>query len=150
MEKFSPRQEAYIKVMETLPSRLKETLKAIEEIQPCTYQQVTKHLKTTTNQSTSRVTDLKNLGLICSDGITRVGGNARDLFRVCTEDEVMRNQKILLEDFTKEKEDLENDLKYFSNLSEYSKIRLKLRISNLTSKIVRLRKYDPHELKKED
>lgn len=42
MEKFSPRQEVYIKVMETLPSRLKETLKAIEEIQPCTYQQITK------------------------------------------------------------------------------------------------------------
>lgn len=86
MEKFSPRQEAYIKVMETLPSRLKETLKAIEEIQPCTYQQITKHLKTTTNNSTSRTSELKYLGLICTAGTTRVGDNSQDLFRVCTED----------------------------------------------------------------
>lgn len=147
---FTPRQEAYIKVMETLTVRLKETLKAIEEIQPCTYQQITKYLKTTTNQSTSRVSELKYLGLICTTGTTRVGGNSQDLFRVCTEDEVMRNQKILLDNFAKEKQDLENDLKYFSNLSKYSKTRLKLRISNLTSKIVRLRKYNSHELKKED
>lgn len=147
---FTPRQEAYIKVMETLPSRLKETLKAIEEIQPCTYQQITKHLKTTTNNSTSRTRELKYLGLICTAGTTRVGDNSQDLFRVCTEDEVMRNQKILLEDFTKEKANLENDLERFPTLSEDTKTRLKLRISNLKAKLFRLRKYDPHELKKED
>lgn len=147
---FTPRQEAYIKVMKTLPRRYKEVLKTIEEIQPCTYQQITKHLKTNTNISTSRVSELKNLGLICTAGTTREEGNSRDLFRVCSHDEVKRTQKILLADFTKEKESLENDLKYYFNLSEYSKTRLKLRISNLTSKIIRLRKYDPHELKKED
>lgn len=145
----TPRTEAYLKVTENLSERLQEVLNAIREIQPATYQQITRHLKTTTNNSTSRISDLKNLGLICSAGTTRQYGNNQDLFRLCTEQEAQEKQNLLFEKYRKDKESLEEALSHLIDLPNNGEaVRLiKNRIIYCSAKIRLLNRYKviPHQ-----
>ncbi|MDY6024670.1 hypothetical protein [Bergeyella zoohelcum] len=137
----TPRIEAFKKITENLTERLQETLKAIEEIQPTTYQQITRYMKTTTNISTSRISDLKALGLICSAGTTRVYGNTQDLFRICTEEEAREIQKGLFAKYRTAKEDLERAYLELTDQTPKAKEVIKGKITHYKNKLRLLNKY---------
>ena len=64
METRKAQREAFVLISQNLTERLYRVLDAVKKLQPCTYEEVTQYLKSTTSQSTSRLNDLYHLGLI--------------------------------------------------------------------------------------
>lgn len=64
MATITPRQEAYLKIKDTITERMNEILSVIEKIQPCTYEDIADELKTRTNLVTNRLNELEKTGLI--------------------------------------------------------------------------------------
>ncbi|MEY8761736.1 hypothetical protein [Chryseobacterium tongliaoense] len=103
----TPRQEAYLKIKDTIAERMNEVLAVIGRIQPCTYEDIADELKTRTNLTTNRISELEKVGLIRVTGRVKQKGNTRSLFSVCNEEEAKRLQEEFLIKYKSEKEDLE-------------------------------------------
>ena len=70
METRKAQREAFVLISQNLTEHLYRALDAVKKLQPCTYEEVTQYLKSTTSQSTSRLNDLYHLGLIREKAFT--------------------------------------------------------------------------------
>lgn len=108
MATITPRQEAYLKIKDTITERMNEILSVIERIQPCTYEDIADELKTRTNLVTNRLNELEKTGLIRVSDRVKQKGNTRSLFVVCSEEETKELQEGFFLKYRTEKEELES------------------------------------------
>ena len=108
MATITPRQEAYLKIKDTITERMNEILSVIEKIQPCTYEDIADELNTRTNLVTNRLNELEKTGLIRVSDRIKQKGNTRSLFIVCSEDETRELQEGFFLKYRTEKEELES------------------------------------------
>ncbi|GAA5096619.1 hypothetical protein GCM10023210_30600 [Chryseobacterium ginsengisoli] len=108
MATITPRQEAYLKIKDTITERMNEILSVIKRIQPCTYEDIADELKTRTNLVTNRLNELEKTGLIRVSDRIKQKGNTRSLFVVCNEDETKELQEKFFLKYRTEKEELES------------------------------------------
>lgn len=109
METRKAQREAFVLISQNLTGRLYRVLDAVKKLQPCTYEEVTQYLKSTTSQSTSRLNDLYHLGLIRVTGMTD-DKPRKSIYRVNTPEEAKATQKELLKRYQSERNNLINGL----------------------------------------
>lgn len=108
MATITPRQEAYLKIKDTITERMNEILSVIEKIQPCTYEDIADELRTRTNLVTNRLNELEKTGLIRVSDRIKQKGNTRSLFVICNEEETRELQEQFFIKYRTEKEELES------------------------------------------
>ena len=109
METRKAQREAFVLISQNLTEHLYRALDAVKKLQPCTYEEVTQYLKSTTSQSTSRLNDLYHLGLIRVTGMTQ-DKPRKSIYRVNTPEEAKATQKELLKRYQSERNNLINGL----------------------------------------
>lgn len=109
METRKAQREAFVLISQNLTEHLYRALDAVKKLQPCTYEEVTQYLKSTTSQSTSRLNDLYHLGLIRVTGMTD-DKPRKSIYRVNTPEEAKATQKELLKRYRSERNNLINGL----------------------------------------
>nr|DAY33576.1 MAG TPA: Putative transcriptional regulator [Caudoviricetes sp.] len=109
METRKAQREAFVLISQNLTEHLYRALDAVKKLQPCTYEEVTQYLKSTTSQSTSRLNDLYHLGLIRVTGMTD-DKPRKSIYRVNTPEEAKATQKELLKRYQSERNNLINGL----------------------------------------
>ena len=140
MATITPRQEAYLKIKDTITERMNEILSVIEKIQPCTYEDIADKLKTRTNLVTNRLNELEKTGLIRVSDRIKQKGNTRSLFVVCSEDETRELQEGFFLKYRTEKEELESAFLQIQDNPSAKDI-IKRRVSYCKYKLRLLNKY---------
>lgn len=141
MAPTTPKQEAYLKVKDTIPERMSTVLKCINEIQPCTYKEVVSKLNSASNTVTNRMSELVRVGLIKISGTIFRHGSNHNQYSICSEEEARENQRQLYREYRTEKDDLTNDLKLLVHGSEKGKKHVQRRISYCYDKLKLLNRY---------
>ena len=141
MAPTTPKQEAYLKVKDVIPERMRTILNCIREIQPCTYKDVVLELNSASNKVSNRMSELVRVGMIQISGTITKNGTKHTQYRTCTEEEAKEKQKELYREYRTEKDDLTNDLKGLVFGSEKTKNLIRGRISYCYDKLKLLNKY---------
>lgn len=139
METRKAQREAFVLISQNLTERLYRVLDAVKKLQPCTYEEVTQYLKSTTSQSTSRLNDLYHLGLIRVIGMTD-DKPRKSIYRVNTLEEAKAMQKELLKRYQSKKNNLINGLGLVKEHEAITLLTLQ-KVKYFTKKIKLIKRY---------
>ena len=139
METRKAQREAFVLISQNLTEHLYRALDAVKKLQPCTYEEVTQYLKSTTSQSTSRLNDLYHLGLIRVTGMTD-DKPRKSIYRVNTPEEAKATQNELLKRYRSERNNLINGLGLVKGHEAITLLTLQ-KVKYFTKKIKLIKRY---------
>lgn len=139
METRKAQREAFVLISQNLTGRLYRVLDAVKKLQPCTYEEVTQYLKSTTSQSTSRLNDLYHLGLIRVIGMTQ-DKPRKSIYRVNTPEEAKATQNELLKHYRSERNNLINGIGLVKDHEAITLLTLQ-KVKYFTKKIKLIKRY---------